>query len=170
MLRLHPGAHGPYRGRSTEETRRDNLHRSGQGAQALRAGGPVESPVSRPDLARSYPLVLTTGARNISFLHSQHRNLQKLRRMMPDPLLEIHTDDAESRGIRSGDTVDVTSPRGRVRVKAHVTDSILPGVVHLPHHWPDEANANNLSDDIHLDPISGFPAFKSQLCQVTKVM
>jgi len=131
---------------------------------------PVESPVSRPDLARSYPLVLTTGARNISFLHSQHRNLQKLRRMMPDPLLEIHTDDAESRGIRSGDTVDVTSPRGRVMVKAHVTDSILSGVVQLPHHWPDEANANNLSDDVHLDPISGFPAFKSQLCQVTKVM
>jgi len=52
--------------------------------------------------------------------------------------------------------------------KAHVVDYILPGVVQLPHHWPDEANANNLSDDIHLDPISGFPAFKSQLCQVTK--
>jgi anaerobic selenocysteine-containing dehydrogenase len=131
---------------------------------------PVESPLSRPDLARSYPLVLTTGARTISFTHSQHRNLKKLRSMVPEPLLEIHPGDAGSRGIRSGDTVHVASPRGRVRVRAHVTDSILPGVVHLPHHWPDEANANILSDDVHLDPISGFPAFKSQLCQVTQAM
>lgn len=35
----------------------------------------------------------------------------------------------------------------------------------MSHHWPDEANANILSDDKYLDPISGFPAFKSQLCQ-----
>jgi anaerobic selenocysteine-containing dehydrogenase len=128
---------------------------------------PVESPLSRPDLAQSYPLVLTTGARTISFTHSQHRNLEKLRSIVPEPLLEIHIDDADSRDIQSGDMVHVSSPRGRVRVKAYVTDSILPGVVHIPHHWPDEANANILSDDIHLDPISGFPAFKSQLCQVT---
>jgi anaerobic selenocysteine-containing dehydrogenase len=88
--------------------------------------------------------------------------------MMPEPLLEIHPDDAGSRGIQSGDAVHVTSPRGTVSVKAYVTVNILPGVVQLPHHWPDEANANNLSDDVNLDPISGFPAFKSQLCQVSK--
>ena len=88
--------------------------------------------------------------------------------MVPDPLLEIHPDDASARGIKSGDKVTVFSPRGEVSVKANVTDIILPGVVHLPHHWPFEANANILCDDINLDPISGFPAFKSQLCQVKK--
>jgi anaerobic selenocysteine-containing dehydrogenase len=130
---------------------------------------PVESPLSRPDLAKSYPLVLTTGARTISYTHSQHRNLKKLRKLVPEPLLEIHPSDAEIRGIQSGDMVAVSSPRGIVKVKANVTDNILSGVVHLPHHWPDEANANILCDDIHLDPISGFPAFKSQLCQVAKL-
>ena len=39
---------------------------------------PVESPLSTPDLARRYPLVLTTGVRTISYTHSQHRNLKKL--------------------------------------------------------------------------------------------
>ena len=53
-------------------------------------------------------------------------------------------------------------------MKANVTDTILAGVVALPHHWPDDANANALVDDRSLDPISGFPPFKSQLCQVTK--
>jgi len=128
---------------------------------------PMESPVSTPELAEKYPLVLTTGARTINYTHSQHRNLEKLRKMVPEPLLEIHPDDAEKRKIKQSQKVLVTSPRGTVRVKAHITDTILPGVVHLPHHWPDEANANILCDDQHLDPISGFPAFKSQLCQVT---
>ena len=127
---------------------------------------PIESPLSTPDLASRYPLVLTTGVRTISYTHSQHRNIAKLRSMVPDPLLEIHPDDASIRGINSGDDVMVFSPRGEVIVKAHVTDIILQGVVHLPHHWPFEANANILSDDINLDPISGFPGFKSQLCQV----
>jgi anaerobic selenocysteine-containing dehydrogenase len=85
---------------------------------------------------------------------------------MPDPLLEIHPIDASSRGIKEGDFVTVTSPRGEVVVKAKITDKILKGVVQMPHHWPDEANANILTDDEYLDPISGFPAFKSQLCQV----
>jgi anaerobic selenocysteine-containing dehydrogenase len=88
--------------------------------------------------------------------------------MVPEPLLEIHPFDAESRGIQSGDVVTVTSPRGSIKVIADVTDKILKGVVQAPHHWPDEANVNVLCDDYYLDPISGFPAFKSQLCQVKK--
>ena len=53
-------------------------------------------------------------------------------------------------------------------MKANVTAKIMAGVVSLPHHWPGDANVNALVDDENLDPISGFPAFKSQLCQVKK--
>jgi hypothetical protein len=53
-------------------------------------------------------------------------------------------------------------------MKANVTDSILSGVVSLPHHWPGEANTNILLDDRALDPISGFLPYKSQLCQVDR--
>lgn len=129
---------------------------------------PMESPVSRPDLAQSFPLVLTSGARTIYFTHSQHRNIPRLRKMVPEPLLEINPSDAEPRGIHSGDKVIVSSPRGSIELSANVTDTILSGVVHVPHHWPGKANVNILTDDRHLDPISGFPAFKSQPCQVTK--
>jgi anaerobic selenocysteine-containing dehydrogenase len=129
---------------------------------------PAESPVSRPDLAKSFPLVLTTGARTPVYTHSQFRNIDKLHRIMPDPLADINPVDAVSRGIKSGDAVLISSPRGSIRMKAMVTDTILPGVVSIPHHWKGEANANILTDDINLDPISGFPAFKSLLCQVKK--
>ena len=130
---------------------------------------PAESPINTPELAEKYPLILTTGARTISYTHSQHRNLEKLRKMVPEPLLEIHPIDSNKRRIKPGEKVSVTSPRGSMSVKAYITDTILPGVVHLPHHWPDMANANILCDDQHLDPISGFPAFKSQLCQVKPI-
>ncbi|MFA9496679.1 MAG: molybdopterin-dependent oxidoreductase [Candidatus Bathyarchaeota archaeon] len=130
---------------------------------------PVESPINSPELYKQYPLVLSTGARTINYTHSQHRNLKSLRRMMPNPLLEIHPVDALNRGISDGDRVSVTSPRGEALITARVTDKILKGVVQMPHHWPDKANANILIDDMYLDPISGFPGFKSQLCQLRKV-
>jgi len=129
---------------------------------------PAESPISRPDLVDSFPLVLTSGARTIQFTHSQFRNIPRLRKEVPEALIEINPTDAEARGIQPGDMVTVKSPRGSIRLKANVTDTILPRVVHAMHHWPGEANVNILIDNQNLDPISGFAPFKSQLCQVTK--
>jgi anaerobic selenocysteine-containing dehydrogenase len=129
---------------------------------------PAESPLSRPDLATSFPLVLTSGARTIAFTHSQYRNIPRLRKIVPEPRLEINPGDAGPRGIKSGDMVVISSPRGSIRLKAEVSDIILPGAVHAPHNWPGEANVNILVDDHTLDPISGFAPYKSQLCQVAK--
>ena len=129
---------------------------------------PVESPVSRPDLVKSYPLVMTSGARVLVYTHSQFRNIDQLHRKMPYPRVDINPADANSRDIQTGDKVTISTLRNSIRMKANVTDTILAGVVSLPHHWPGEANVNALIDDKNLDPISGFPAFKSQLCQVTK--
>jgi anaerobic selenocysteine-containing dehydrogenase len=130
---------------------------------------PIESPLSRPDLMKLFPLVLTSGARSLAFTHSQYRNIPQLRRIMPEPLMQINPEDANPRDIKSGDTVAVSSLRGNIKLKAEVTDIIMPGAVHIPHHWSGEANVNILIDDRDLDPISGFAPFKSQLCQVKKV-
>jgi len=127
---------------------------------------PVESPLSQPELARTYPLVLTTGARNVVYTHSQFRQIKSLHRMMPEPLVDINPADASERGIKPGDEVEVISKRGKIRLKARLTDEVKAGVVHVPHHWPGEANVNILIDDSTLDPVSGFAPLKSQLCQV----
>ncbi len=129
---------------------------------------PAESPLATPELARTYPLVLTSGARVMAYTHSQFRNIPRLRRLMPEPLADIHPANATPRGIKTGDTVKISSPRGSVRMKANVTDNILEGVVSVPHHWPGEANVNLLVDDVNLDPISGFLPCKSLLCEVEK--
>ena len=129
---------------------------------------PMESPLSRPELAESFPLVLTTGARAIGYIHSQFRNIRRLRKIMPEPLIEINPADATPRGIETGSRVKISSPRGEAFMKARVTDIVPPGVVQAPSSWQGDANVNMLVDDRELDPVSGFASFKAILCQVTK--
>jgi anaerobic selenocysteine-containing dehydrogenase len=128
---------------------------------------PAESPLSRPDLAEKYSLVLTIGALVRYYTHSRYRNLPALRKNMPEPLVEINTKTALDRGISDGDRVVVESPRGSIELKASVTEDILPGVISLLHGW-SQANSNLLTDDGPRDPISGFPGFKSLICDVRR--
>lgn len=129
---------------------------------------PSESGLSQPGVLKDYPLIYTTGARIKEFTHSQYRNIPRLRNMHPDPLIEINPEDGESLGISEGDMVLVESPRGEAKFKARVTSDILPGVVHMEAGWGGEANVNFLTDDEELDPISGYPPFRSGLCRVRK--
>jgi anaerobic selenocysteine-containing dehydrogenase len=80
--------------------------------------------------------------------------------------VDINPTDAEARGIKQGEDAIVETPAGRITVKTHVTHLAQPGVVHVYHGWP-EADVNTITART-FDPISGFPAFKSQLCQVRK--
>jgi anaerobic selenocysteine-containing dehydrogenase len=128
---------------------------------------PMESIVSTPVIARDYPLTMTTGARQPMYLHSQHRNIPSLNKLLPAPWLEINPQTARECGIHDGDTAIVESPRGSISLKARVTEGILPEVVHLPHGWR-HADCNLLTDHAQRDPISGFPGLKSSLCRVRK--
>jgi anaerobic selenocysteine-containing dehydrogenase len=126
---------------------------------------PGYSPHSRPDLAKEYPLILNTGSRLPMFIHSEMYNVPWCRELRPDPLLDMNPVDAEKRGIRDGDLVSLKTPRNRIGVKVRLTETVLPGVVHMPHGMK-EADVNLLIEPDYADPISGFPGFKSLLCDV----
>ena len=127
----------------------------------------LESPFSSPELYKEYPLVLTTGARHLEFCHSQHRNVEKLRQRNREPLAEINIETAEKYGISDGEKVAVETKRGKIELKAKVSEDILPGIVCIPHGWA-EANVNLLTDDSSADPTIGYPALKSLLCRIRK--
>ena len=56
------------------------------------------------------------------------------------PKLLIYPDDAEPRGIASGDEVRVANARGSFFAVAEVTDRIRPGVVASPKgRWPGKS-------------------------------
>jgi len=144
---------------------------------------PPESPVSTPEIAKEYPLVLTTGAKTRGFFHSEHRQIRTLRRMNPDPITEIHPETADTLGIKDGDWIYLENRYGRCRQKAKLTEGIHPRVVHAQHGWwfPEksgsepslfgawESNINLLLPGGWTGRAGfGYP-FKAQMCRVCRV-
>jgi anaerobic selenocysteine-containing dehydrogenase len=137
---------------------------------------PIEGPIGSPELAKEFPLVLTTGTRIQSAFRSQHLNIPGLLKLQDKPNILIHPRDAGPRGIQNGDRVWVKTKRGKVPFYAKVTERITKGVIEAnmggggplqPQVWK-EANVNELTDPENRDPISGFPVFKALLCEVVK--
>jgi len=128
---------------------------------------PAESPLSTPELARVYPLVLTTGARSLEYIHSRFRNVPSLRGRAPEPYVEVHPAKAHELCIEEGEMVLVESPRGRVEMRTKYSDEIDPRVIFIPHGWSN-ANANILTDDRVLDPVTGFPPARALLARIVK--
>ena len=123
------------------------------------------SPVSTPDVAEEYPLVLNLGARLPMYQHTRTFRLPWTRTLSPDPHADINPKDASEAGIVDGGWMIIATPEGRVTVRAHVTNMVRAGDVHLYHDWP-QANANDLISGDYLDPISGFPGYRSSLCKI----
>ena len=138
---------------------------------------PKEGPMTRPDLTEQFPLVFSSGSRVTTDFRSQFHNVPDLVRKSPEPTVTMNSRDARDRNISTGDLVEVTSPRGRVRFRAYVTDNIMQGVIDAsmggggpmgPQAWQD-CNVNELTDLHRYDPISGFPVYKALLCEVVKI-
>ena len=138
---------------------------------------PTEGPLARPDLAADYPLVFNSGARRQSYFRSQHHGIEGLSRDHPEPLVEMHPEDAAERGIGAGDLVEVATPRGAVRFRAVPSDDIVRGAIECDmgggspqgsELWR-ASNVNELTDLGNLDEISGFPVYKCLLAEVRKV-
>jgi len=128
---------------------------------------PKYSPISTPELAESFPLILNTGSRLPMYVHSRTFRLPWTRALRPDPLVDINPEDAEARGLSDGDPITLSTPKGSISFKAHLTELAPPGVVSVYHGLPG-AEINNIIEPDYRDPISGFPGFKSLLCQIKK--
>jgi anaerobic selenocysteine-containing dehydrogenase len=142
---------------------------------------PALSPMSRPDIAANYPLVLTN-AKFTTYIHSQQRALPRLRKTAPEPTADIHPDTAARYGIRNKQWMIVESPRAAIRVRARVTTNIVPGVVCCQHGWWQRcaelnlpgydafeeggANPSVLIGTELCDPVSGSLPHRSYLCRV----
>jgi len=126
---------------------------------------PSLSPISSPGLAKEYPLILTTGARIPEYTHTQFRNVPSLRRMIPEPVAEIHPDTAKEYGITNGEMMAIETRRGEIRMKAKTTEDLAPQIVSIPHGW-SEANANVLTELEPRDPITGYTQLKALLCRI----
>ena len=78
----------------------------------------------------------------------------------------IHPEDAKANHISHGDFVCLESARGKVDVKAKVTDEVKPGVVSSTFHFPD-IMLNNVTSDIH-DSEAKCPEYKVVAVRIGK--
>ncbi|WP_296873671.1 molybdopterin oxidoreductase family protein [Tibeticola sp.] len=118
-----------------------------------------------------YPLaMISPPARN--FLNSTFVNVQSLRDIEGEPLLEIHATDAAARGIADGDEVRVFNDRGSHRCLARVSARARPGVVNGLGIWwrklgRDGTNVNELTSQ-RLTDLGRGPTFYDCAVQVER--
>ncbi|MDR0123446.1 molybdopterin-containing oxidoreductase family protein [Bacillus pumilus] len=146
-----------------------------------------EKPITVPHYqkkSKDFPLVLSSFKLK-GFCHSQHRNIARLRKMHPDPFVEIHPQTAQVYSLNEGEWVYLASPHGRMKAVARLTQSIPLGTVYTQAGWWDKcdelelaefdpssvegANVNQLIGTDQLDPLSGSEPLKSYHCQIYKI-
>jgi anaerobic selenocysteine-containing dehydrogenase len=128
-----------------------------------------ESQQSSPELAARYPLaMISPPARN--FLNSTFVNVDSLRKTEREPVLEMHPQDAQARGISHGAVVRVFNDRGDYHCTAVVNERARPGVVNgLGVWWRKDGlrgtNVNQLTNQ-RLTDIGRAPTFYDCLVEV----
>jgi anaerobic selenocysteine-containing dehydrogenase len=102
-------------------------------------------PVGDAEWPAEEALQLLTAASH-HFVSSSFANHPGLLKNEGLAFVEIHPEDAERRGIQSGDLVVVANGRGWCRLSAVVTDAVRPGVVVSPKgRWAKRNGGRNVN-------------------------
>jgi anaerobic selenocysteine-containing dehydrogenase len=127
--------------------------------------------------------LLLIGRRDLRSNNSWMANSERLARGKNRCALIIHRADAARRGLVDGAMARVESRVGVIEVEVEVTDTVMPGVVCLPHGWGHDrdgvrlrtarahggASHNDLTDDQRVDALSGNAAFSGTAVRVRAV-
>ena len=114
-----------------------------------------------------YPLILTTGSRKPQLFHSRTYRIPWLANLEEYPLVEVHPEDAKALDMEDGEKIILKTPVGSMELTLSVNSSCLKGAVNV-YHGAGDKDVNLLLDDNYLDPVSGFPGFKSYCCRLEK--
>jgi anaerobic selenocysteine-containing dehydrogenase len=123
---------------------------------------------SRHGIETNFPLELLARKAD-NFLNSTFSNQPSIQEMEETNLLEMHSTDAQARGIADGETVRVYNRRGEIFLQARVDGAIQPGVVAARLNWaklgPGLRNINVLTSE-KLSDLGNSATFYSVLVEV----
>jgi assimilatory nitrate reductase catalytic subunit len=136
--------------------------------------------VAEPRVAR-YPFALTTGRLRDQW-HGMSRTgtIGRLFGHVPEPVLDMHPQDMDRRGLRPGQLVRVSSTRGSVVIPVHASDQVGLGQLFMAMHWGSEVLGGQDTDGRPLTgvnalttpatcPTSRQPEFKHCAVRIDKV-
>jgi len=121
------------------------------------------------------------GRRHLRSNNSWMHNSERLVKGPPRCTLMIHPDDATARGLTDGASAKVATRVGAIVVPVEVTDTMMPGVVSVPHGWGHGkrgtklsvastvpgASVNDVIDPARIDALTGTSALSGQPVEVT---
>ncbi|MBA1274317.1 molybdopterin oxidoreductase family protein [Stutzerimonas azotifigens] len=124
--------------------------------------------------------LLLIGRRHVRSNNSWMHNYHRLVKGKPRHQLLMNPQDLNRRGLLDGERVKVRSRVGEIEVEVLASEDMMPGVVSLPHGWghgrpgvqmaiasgQPGASANDLTDERHLDALSGNAALNGVPVQV----
>jgi formate dehydrogenase major subunit len=116
--------------------------------------------------AKKFPYILTTNRK------LEHYNCGAMTRrtgnvkLLTEDVILINPQDAKLKLINQGDKVCVISDRGKIDIKAHITDEVKPGVMSTTFHFP-EIMVNNITSDEH-DSEAMCPEYKVVAVDIRK--
>ena len=115
---------------------------------------------------KDYPYIITTNRElehyNCGAMTRRTGNLE----ILGEDVLLINPEDAKKEGIKEGDFVCVESPRGKVDIKAVLTDEVKPGILSSTFHFP-EIMLNEITSDESCSE-SLCPEYKVVSCRIRK--
>ncbi len=114
--------------------------------------------------------LLLIGRRHLRSNNSWMHNSTRLTRGSNHCAVLVHPDDAQARGIAAGGRVSVSTAAGSIEAVAEISESVMPGVVCMPHGWGHGSRSgvgwshaaslpgssvNDITEDTRYDPLSG---------------
>ncbi len=115
---------------------------------------------------KEYPYIITTNR------ELEHYNCGTMTRrtgnvkILTEDVVMVHPVDAKKHLINDGDMVCIESPRGKVDVKAKITDEVKPGILSTTFHFP-EVMLNIITGDEH-DSEAMCPEYKVVAVNIRK--
>ncbi|WP_019850045.1 molybdopterin-dependent oxidoreductase [Desulfitobacterium sp. PCE1] len=144
---------------------------------------PLPKPRSFPQVNKEYPLLMMTGARFQPYYASSYHQLDRFRRMHPEPIVEMSPETGRKLGLEEGCFVYVETERGKARFmtrfipmcddavsveygwwypEAKAAEPELGGV------WLSNVNLLTSGDFETSDPLIGTWTYNGSACRVRK--
>lgn len=117
----------------------------------------------------AYPFLLVSGGRRPQFFHSCTYRVAWLSALEAHPAVFMNPADIARCGLTTGGRASVRTPLGAIPFTVFADIGVKEGVVHIYHDDPD-GNVNRLISGDWLDPISGFPGYRSTHCAIDPIL
>ena len=131
---------------------------------------------TEPERDAAFPLVMAAGLRTRWTANTIQRDPAWRKGKGPHCTLNLSPADATSLGVRDGDPVRVSTPRGSLTMPAQVDAKLMAGHVWMPNGFGmvssdgvlQGANQNELTDVADRDPFTGIPHHRYVRCRVER--